>query len=133
MGIDIERQRFGQPERRDTTDHHPAEVACLLGTRKRCLAYPEQVADGVVDVEAARRENHAPARHRWILARGNDDHVRGLLRREPVATAERCGIGELRIAFDDLVLDSERAETLANASLDRRAVVSEHRVRSADP
>ena len=56
-----------------------------------------------------------------------------LLGRDAVPRAERRGVGEIRVAGERLVLDAEGREALTNPRLDRGAVVSEHRVRTADP
>jgi hypothetical protein len=87
----------------------------------------------MVDVEAACGEHNTCARNAGLLPGSNHDRVGRLLGRDAIPGAERGGVGKIGIAFKGFVIDAEERETRANLRLDSGCVVSQHRVRMADP
>ena len=78
--------------------------------REGRLARPESIAHGPVHVEPVRGEDDARRVARRIALADDQDRVGRVLGREAVRGAERGGIGERRIAGEQLVVDAERLE-----------------------
>src|SRR4051812_7239096 len=78
----------------------------------------------MVDVEAVRGEDDAGGVPPWLRLAGDDDRVRGFVRREAVRSTERGGVGERGVAREQLVLDTEGRE----CGLERGAIVVGHAV-----
>ena len=109
-GVDPDRQRCRQPEHRHAADLHPGDLAGRLGRRERRLARAEPIADGAVDVEPIRREDDARRVARRVALADDEDRVRRVLRCEAVGRAERRGVGEGRVAREQLVVDAQPLE-----------------------
>ena len=95
------------------------------------LRVPEPVAHGAVDVEPVRGEDDARGVARRVALADDEDRVGRVLRREPVGRAERGGVGQGRVAGEQLVVDAERLQGGDRAGRGRPGRGSRGRCRSA--
>src|SRR4051794_22169037 len=97
-GIDQDRPRARQADRRDAAEFHAGEDHCVLHRREGRLPRVQPAPHQTVHVGAGRREHHArriPGR--VAAAAGDDDTVGRVGHLHPVLLAEGGGVGEIGV------------------------------------